>query len=109
MAKDYLRKSYVKRETNFEEGQEERIEAEAYNTEDVILFLEKKDYLVEVLKKLKEKNLENYSIYMKVKYQDISQEEVAKEYGMTTHNVANRIHRIKRWIDKEMEKLYMKK
>lgn len=109
MAKDYLRKSYVKRETNFEEGQEERIEAEAYNTEDVILFLEKKDYLIEVLKKLKKKNLKNYSIYMKVKYQDISQEEVAKEYGMTTHNVANRIHRIKRWIDKEMEKLYMKK
>lgn len=107
MAKDYLRKAYVKRETNFEEGQENRIEAEFYNTEDVILFMEKKEYLIEVLKKLRKKNQKNYSIYVKVKYQDIPPAEVAEEYGMTTHSVTNRIHRIKRWIDKEMAKFYV--
>ena len=106
-ARDYLRKSHVKREVSTldevtEREQEKRVES----AESMLLGIETKEYVNMVLEKLRRKNWMNYDIFIKVKFQDIPPEVVAEEYGITRNNVNNRILRTRLWLKEELSRMY---
>lgn len=78
---------------------DERVSVEAY-----LLHMEKNQYQKMILEKLRAANRMNYDILIKVKYLDISPDEVAREYHITRNNVNNRILRTKQWLMKEMSR-----
>lgn len=108
-ALDYLKRAYVMYEqctVNDESG--EGILDDRFIPEEKLLNTEKAFYQQMVLSRLREKNELSYDIIMKVKCLDISPDDVAKEYGMTRNAVNNRVFRAKRWLIKEMRKIYDK-
>ena len=80
---------------------DDRVSVEAH-----LLHMEKNQYQKMVLEKLRTVNKMNYDILIKVKYLDISPDEVAREYNITRNNVNNRILRTKQWITDEMSRYY---
>lgn len=99
-AKDYLKKKYVKVEVLSDEDYE--LEVPGKNLEDIVLGKEEAAYHQRILEKLRRKNPKNYDILIKVKYLDMSPDDVAEEYGITRNNVNNRILRTKIWLRKEL-------
>lgn len=101
-AKDYFKKRYVKAEV-FSTGNEElNIEAPGESLEEHFLKKEELYKKRRILQKLREKNPMNYEILIKIKYLDMSPDDVAKEYGITRNNVNNRILRTRMWLNKEL-------
>ena len=107
-ALDYFKKSHVIHEqfTMDDDENWEQIPDDRYVPEEQILHMEKTAYQKMVLARLREKNQLNYDIMMKVKYMEISPDDVAKEYGMTRNNINNRILRTKNWLAEELKKCY---
>lgn len=101
-AKDYLKKNHVKRELLPTEDDELGFEGATESLEDTILRKEDTKYRRSILQKLRKKNPMNYEILIKVKFLDLSPDDVAKEYGITRNNVNNRILRTKIWLQKEL-------
>lgn len=107
-AKDYYKKSYVKREQLVEDEVVEEAGDDRYNPEARLLRMEEKEYEKLVLQKLHDKNPVNYDILIKTKILGMSPDSVAEEYGITRNNVNNRILRTKVWIQEELAKIYHK-
>lgn len=106
-ARDYLKSAYVSKVVAAEDNEELEVPASVDNsTEAAVLCMEENQYAKLVLQRLREENRTSYDILMKVKYLDIPPDTVAKEYGITVNNVNNRIMRAKRWIEKELSRLY---
>lgn len=106
-ALDYRKYGHIKRESTAEEDfLEDRLVDEECNLEARILQMEEKEYAKLVLQRLRTANPMNYEILIKVKYLDISPDEVAREYGLTRNGVNNRIFRTKQWIEREMSRIY---
>lgn len=106
-ALDYRKYGHIKRESTAEEDfLEDRLVDEECNLKARILQMEEKEYAKLVLQRLRVANPMNYEILIKVKYLDISPDEVAKEYGLTRNGVNNRIFRTKQWIEREMSRIY---
>lgn len=106
-ALDYRKHAHIKRELAAEEGfLDDHLVDEKCSLEARILRMEEKEYAKLVLQRLRAANPLNYEILIKVKYLDISPDEVAEEYGLTRNNVNNRIFRTKQWIEREMSRIY---
>ncbi len=106
-ALDYCKHGHTKREFIAEdEEMEDYLIDKRCNIEAEILHMEAKEYIKLVLQKLRAENPMNYDILMKVKYLDISPDIVAKEYGLTRNGINNRIFRTKKWLEREMSRLY---
>ncbi len=67
--------------------------------------MEKAKYLSMAFENLRRKSPVNYEIFMKVKMQEISTDEVAREYGFTRNNVNNRVLRARNWLLEELGRL----
>ena len=91
--RDYLRKSYVKREVMFDNDVAELQYRTTESAEAALLGLEK------------QKNLINYMIFMRVVMEGVSTEEVAREFGYTRNNVNNRVLRARKWLLAEILRL----
>ncbi len=107
-AKDYYKRSYVRREQLMENEVGEETGDDRYNPEARLLRMEEKEYERLVLQKLHDKNPVNYDILIKTKFLGMSPDSVAEEYGFTRNNVNNRILRTKAWIKEELAKMYHK-
>lgn len=106
-ALDYQKYGHIRRELTAEEDfMEDNLVDEECNLEARILQMEEKEYAKLVLQRLRVANPMNYEILIKVKYLDISPDEVAREYGLTRNGVNNRIFRTKQWIEREMSRIY---
>ncbi|MDO5136741.1 MAG: sigma-70 family RNA polymerase sigma factor [Eubacteriales bacterium] len=90
---------------SLEDEEEEEIYASDQTVEGSVLERERHQHLGEALQSLRQSNETNYRIYTKIKLLDIPPELVAKEYGITTNNVNNRVRRTKLWLKKEYRKL----
>lgn len=106
MAKDHLKKSYVKNELCVMDDDDSDVIApnSYYSIESLLDDIEANKNVKMVLQRLWEWNPTNYEILMKVKYDDRSPDSVAAEYGMSKNNVNNRVMRARRWIKNELEK-----
>lgn len=106
-SKDYLRKTYRKREIGaVDDSVMESFQDKNCDVEASILHMEKQEYYNLVLQRLRDQNRMNYDILMKVKCLGISPDIVAEEYGITRNNVNNRVLRTKTWLQNEMSKIY---
>lgn len=103
--RDYLRKSYVKREVMFENDVADLQYRTTESAEAALLGMEKQQYLSMAFENLYRKNLINYKIFMKVVMEGISTEEVAREFGYTRNNVNNRVLRARNWLLEELARL----
>lgn len=103
--RDYLRKSYVKREVMFDNEVSEAQHKSVESAEAAILGMEKARYVTLAFERLRRKNPVNYSIFVKVKMQGVPTEEVAREFGYTRNNVNNRVLRTRNWLLEELAKL----
>ena len=106
-ALDYWKKSYVVHEQcTIDDEDWKDVEDDRENPEAHILHMEEATYQKMVLARLRKEQPMNHDILMKIKYLDMTPDEVAKEYGITRNNVNNRILRTKSWLQKELRKLY---
>lgn len=103
--RDYLRKSYVKREVMFDNDVAELQYRTTESAEAALLGLEKQKYLSMAFEGLRRKNLINYMIFMRVVMEGVSTEEVAREFGYTRNNVNNRVLRARKWLLAEILRL----
>ena len=103
--RDYLRKSYVKREVMFDNDVADLQYRTTESAEAALLGMEKQQYLSMAFENLYRKNLINYKIFMKVVMEGISTEEVAREFGYTRNNVNNRVLRARNWLLEELARL----
>lgn len=105
--KDYFKKAQVKREVNFLDV-DVREESRSLEGDplDTLLKMEKTEYQKLILERLKQKKPDHYDILIKVKVYDIPPASVAEEYGISVNVVNNRILRAKRWLMKELSKIY---
>lgn len=105
--RDYFRKANVKREQcTLDENKTEKKAAVSADPLDMILRKEKKRYEKLVLERLREEKPDYYDILMQVKYYERSPASVAEEYGISVNALNNRILRTKRWLKKELSKIY---
>ena len=102
--RDYLRKSYVKREVMFDNDVAELQYRTTESAEAALLELEKHIRLL-AFEGLCRKNLINYMIFMRVVMEGVSTEEVAREFGYTRNNVNNRVLRARKWLLAEILRL----
>ena len=102
--RDYLRKSYVKREVMFDNDVAELQYRTTESAEAALLGLEKQKYLSMAFEGLRRKNLINYMIFMRVVMEGVSTE-VAREFGYTRNNVNNRVLRARKWLLAEILRL----
>ena len=77
--RDYLRKSYVKREVMFDNEVSELQYKSVESAEAALLGMEKAQYITMAFENLHQKNPVNYEIFMRVVMLDISTDEVARE------------------------------
>ena len=106
-ARDYLKSAYVSKVVAASDGDIPETAVPTDNSaEAAVLCMEENQYAKLILQRLREENRTNYDILLKVKYLDIPPDIVAKEYGFTVNNVNNRVMRAKRWIEKELSRLY---
>ena len=103
--RDYLRKSYVKREVMFDNEVSELQYKSVESAEAALLGMEKAQYITMAFENLHQKNPVNYEIFMRVVMLDISTDEVAREFGYTRNNVNNRVLRAKKWLLEELARL----
>lgn len=103
--RDYLRKSYVKREVMFDNDIAELQYKSVESAEAAILGMEKAQYISLAFENLRRKNPVNYMIFMKVQMQGIPTDEVAREFGYTRNNVNNRVLRARNWLLEELVRL----
>lgn len=103
--RDYLRKAYVRREIMLDNEVAEVHYRSSESAEASILGMEKAKYLSMAFENLRRKSPVNYEIFMKVKMQEISTDEVAREYGFTRNNVNNRVLRARNWLLEELGRL----
>lgn len=103
--RDYLRKSYVKREVMFDNDIAEIQYRSVESAEATLLGMEKAQYVTMAFENLRRKNPVNYLLFMKVKMLGISTDEVAREFGYTRNNVNNRILRTRNWLLEELARL----
>lgn len=103
--RDYLRKSYVKREVMFDNDITELQYKSVESAEAAILGMEKAQYISLAFENLRRKNPVNYMIFMKVQMQGIPTDEVAREFGYTRNNVNNRVLRARNWLLEELVRL----
>lgn len=112
-AKDYFKQKYVRSEMLSEDGEELEVEAPGENLEEIILNKEndneREDLTDKVLQRLHDKNPMNYDILIKTKFENVSPDDVAQEYGITRNNVNNRNLRTKLWLQNEIQKLKKRK
>lgn len=106
-AKDYVKKSWKQHEYCISE-EENSIHFSEENTslENMMIRKEENEYKKYVLDKLRRKNPMNYEILIKIVYFGMSPDSVAEEYDITRNNVNNRILRTRKWMKKELEKLW---
>lgn len=103
--RDYLRKSYVKREVMFDNDVTELQYRTTESAEAALLGMEKQQYLSMAFENLHRKNPINYKIFMRVVMEGISTDEVAREFGYTRNNVNNRVLRARNWLLDEVTRL----
>lgn len=103
--RDYLRKSYVKREVMFDNDVAELQYRTTESAEAALLGMEKQQYLSMAFENLYRKNPVNYKIFMRVVMEGASTEEVAREFGYTRNNVNNRVLRARNWLLDELKRL----
>lgn len=103
--RDYLRKSYVKREVMYDNDVAELQYRTTESAEAALLGMEKRQYLSMAFENLHRKNPVNYMIFMRVVMEGASTEEVAREFGYTRNNINNRVLRARNWLLEELEKL----
>ena len=103
--RDYLRKSYVKREVMLDNNVAELQYRTTESAEAALLGMEKKQYLSMAFENLHRKNPVNYLIFMKVVMLGIPTDEVAREFGYTRNNVNNRVLRARSWLLEELARL----
>ena len=108
--KDYFKKSWKKREIYQLDEERYRTDPDnRANPESILIRREEMKYWKLALEKLRCEHPMNYDILIKTKYFEIPPEFVAEEYGITRHNVNNRVLRTKKWMRKEVEKLQKKR
>lgn len=106
-AKDFLRRSYRKREVGIgDDAVMESFQDKNCDVESKILHMEKEEYYTLVLQRLRDRNRMNYDILIKIKRLGIPPDIVAEEYGISRNNVNNRVLRTKAWLQSEMSKIY---
>lgn len=106
-AKDFLRRTYRKREVGIaDDSVMEAFQDKGCDVEAKILHMEEQEYYNLVLQRLRDQNRMNYDILIKIKRLGIPPEIVAEEYGISRNNVNNRILRTKIWLQNEMSKIY---
>ena len=103
--RDYLRKSYVKREVMFDNDVTELQYRTTESAEAALLGMEKQQYLSMAFENLHRKNPINYKIFMRVVMEGIPTDEVAREFGYTRNNVNNRVLRARNWLLDEVTRL----
>ena len=103
--RDYLRKSYVKREVMFDNDVTELQYRTTESAEAALLGMEKQQYLSMAFENLHRKNPINYKIFMRVVMEGIPTDEVAREFGYTRNNVNNRVLRARNWLLDEITRL----
>ena len=103
--RDYLRKSYVKREVMFDNDVTELQYRTTESAEAALLGMEKQQYLSMAFENLHRKNPINYKIFMRVVMEGIPTDVVAREFGYTRNNVNNRVLRARNWLLDEVTRL----
>ena len=95
--RDYLRKSYVKREVMFDNDVAELQYRTTESAEAALLGLEKQKYLSMAFEGLRRKNLINYMIFMRVVMEGVSTEEVARNLAIQECKYV-RVLRARKWL-----------
>ena len=103
--RDYLRKSYVKREVMFDNDVTELQYRTTESAEAALLGMEKQQYLSMAFENLHRKNPINYKIFMRVVMEGIPTDEVAREFGYTRNNLNNRDLRARNCLLDEVTRL----
>lgn len=107
--KDYFKKPCRKREAcilDHEKFPESCAGGPSPETE--LLCKEDMEYHQRALEKLRDKNPLNYDLLVRIKVLETPSASVAEEYGMTRYCIQSRIHRSRKWMRKEVERLRKK-
>lgn len=105
--RDYYRKANVKREVfKLDETNAGDRHGNVPDPLEILMRIERKEHQKLILERLRKKKPMDYDIIMKVKVWNIPPASVAKEYGMSVNTLNNRIFRTKRWLKREMSRIY---
>lgn len=105
---DAKRKAHRRREVSLLEEDENLYlnESKEYDVEFQVLNREEIDTKKMILDELKEKNPKGYKLLTQLYVDGMKYSTLAKLYGVPAVNLRMQVHRVRKWLDERIEKLY---